>query len=87
MTAPPTLTAAQVRQARALLRWSSPKLTKASKISFDMVIKAQDDADMATLSHSDVWAIRTALERAGVRVAFDAEGRPGAEVATNQQRS
>ena len=88
MTAPPPLTAAQVRQARALLRWSSPRLAKAARVGFDFVLKAQtDDASMAALPFAGVWAIRTALERAGVRFAFDAEGRPGAEMATNQQRS
>ncbi|WP_237482584.1 hypothetical protein [Lichenibacterium dinghuense] len=40
-----------------------------------------DDAVLAALPFSDVWAIRTALERARVRFAFDAEGRPGAEMA------
>lgn len=81
MTVPPTLTAAQVRQARALLRWSSPRLSRITGVSFETALKAQGDDTMAALPFSDVWAIRTVLERAGVRFAFDAEGRPGAEMA------
>ena len=73
-----TLTATQVWQAIALLRWSSPKLAKASKVSFDLVIKGQDDPGTAALPFGDVWAIRMTLEKAGVRFEVDAIGSPGA---------
>lgn len=45
-----TLTAAQVRQARALLGWTSPRLSRTAKVGFDKVLKAQNDEAIATLS-------------------------------------
>ena len=70
------LTAAQVRQARALLRWGSPRLARTAQVGFDMVLKAQNDEAMPALPFVDMWAIRSTLEKAGVRFEFDAEGRP-----------
>lgn len=71
-----TITAAQVRQARALLRWTSPRLSRAAGIGFDTALKAQSDGGMSALPFMDVWAIRVALEKAGIRFEIDPDGQP-----------
>ena len=75
------LTAAQVRQARALLGWTSLRIARTTKIGFAQVLKAQDDEAMCTLHFMDVWTIRSTLEQAGVRFTVDADGRPGTTLA------
>ncbi|WP_237479412.1 hypothetical protein [Lichenibacterium dinghuense] len=50
-------------------------------MAFDLVLKAQGDDDaMAALPFSDGWSLRSTLERAGVRFAFEAEERPASEM-------
>lgn len=66
------LTGRQVREARALLRWTSPTITKRSKVGFATVLKSQLDAEIGSVRETDLWAIRTACEKAGVE--FTADG-------------
>ena len=70
------LVAAQVRQACTLLNWRSSALMRRARISYESARKARLDDGIAVIPSVDAWAIRTALERAGVRFAFDAEGQP-----------
>lgn len=65
MTAPPTLTAAQVRQACALLRWSSPTLAERSGVAYEALCLAWREDCASGMSAHDLAAIRTTLERAG----------------------
>ena len=80
MTAPSILTAAQVRRACALLRWNSPTLAERSAVAYEVLCLAWREDRTTGMSAHDLSAVRTVLERAGVRFAFDAEGRPGAEM-------
>ena len=66
-----TITADQVRSARALLRWSSPTIAKRSKVVFATVLKAQLDAEIGSVRETDLWAIRATFEKAGAEFAAD----------------
>lgn len=66
-----TLTASQIRTARALLRWTAPTITKRSKVAFATVLKAQLDAEIHAVSGPDLRAIRTAFDEAGVEFMAD----------------
>ena len=72
------LNATQVRQACDLLGWKSAMLSRRAKISFKAAWSARRDDSIKAVSSSELWAIRSALEKAGVRFAFDADGQPGA---------
>lgn len=79
-----TLTAAQVRQACDLLRWNSPRLSRAARVPYDVARRARTDEGMPTLPSMDVRTVRAALEKAGVRFEVDAEGRPSAALVKDQ---
>ncbi len=81
-----TLTAAQVRQACVLLRWSSPRLSRTARVPYDVARKARSDVSMPTLSSMDVEAIRAALEKAGVQFEVDAEGQLNPVLAKSEPR-
>jgi hypothetical protein len=66
-----TISANQIRSARAALRWTSPTIAKRSKVAFATVLKAQLDADIHAVSAMDLRAIRTAFETAGVNFMAD----------------
>ena len=68
-----TLTAAQIRKARALLGWTSPTLAKRARVGFDKALKAQDDEGISALSGLDLQDIRNAFEQAGI--VFEASDR------------
>lgn len=42
---------------------------------------ARKDDGISSISGTDIWAIRTSLEAAGIRFEVDAEGRPSAALA------
>jgi DNA-binding XRE family transcriptional regulator len=58
------ISGAQVRAARALLRWSSRELAKKASLSIFTVEAIENDDD--DISHPDTPAIKTALEAGGV---------------------
>ena len=78
-----TITADQIRSARALLRCTSPMIAKRSKIGFATVLKSQLDAEIVSVSVTDLWAIRAAFEDAGVE--FKADG--GVQLRSTRSRS
>ena len=81
-----TPTAAQVRRACALLRWGSPTLAEHSGVAYEALCLAWSEDRTSGMSPHDLAAVCTALERAGVRFAFDAEGQPGAALVNSPSR-
>ena len=61
-----TITAAQIREARRLLRRSSVWLSCVSGARFDVVQRAQLDAEIGFVDPDAVRALKRALERSGV---------------------
>jgi hypothetical protein len=69
----PALTSAQIRAARALIRWSAEELAKVSEIGVSTVRRAELEPSETKLTRVNDQAIRRTLEEAGV-LFIDAEG-------------
>ena len=78
MLAPKPLTSAQIRAARALIRWSAQELANASSVGVTTIRRAELTQSETKLTRANDQAIRRALEAAGVEF-IDAEsgGGPG----------
>ena len=71
------LTAAQIRAARALLRWSAIDLATKSAVGFSTVRRAELTEAKTSLTKANDLAIRNALEKAGVIFVDEDENGPG----------
>lgn len=60
------ITAAQIREARRLLRRSSAAVAMRSGVQFALVLKAQVDAEIGAVGFGALQAIERALVRSGV---------------------
>jgi ribosome-binding protein aMBF1 (putative translation factor) len=63
---PGSLTSAQIRAARALLRWSAADLARRSALGANTVRRAEVAEDATSLTTANELAIRRAFENAGV---------------------
>ena len=70
--APPPLTSAQIRAARALIRWSAEELARHCAVSVTTIRRAELMPSATALTRANDQAIRRALEQAGVEF-IDAE--------------
>jgi hypothetical protein len=73
MASPPPLTSAQIRAARALIRWTAEDLARHSTVGVTTIRRAELRPSATVLTRTNDQAIRRALERAGVEF-IDAEG-------------
>jgi outer membrane receptor for Fe3+-dicitrate len=69
---PPPLTSAQIRAARALIRWSAEE-ARHSSVSVTTIRRAELMPSATALTRANDQAIRRALEQAGIEF-IDAEG-------------
>ncbi|WP_173514228.1 helix-turn-helix domain-containing protein [Sinorhizobium psoraleae] len=60
------ITGAQIRAARALIRWSAKELAKAAGIGVATVSRAEVEDGTTSLTSANLKAIRLALETAGL---------------------
>lgn len=67
-----TITAAQIREGRRLLRRSSAVLSGQAGVCFSIVLKAQLDTEIGSVDSLALRAIEEALTRSGIR--FSADG-------------
>jgi len=78
------ITAAQLRAARALLRWSGEALAEASGVSLVTIRRGESGEGQLGMMPANARAIRAALEVAGVE--FIAENGGGAGVRLRKRR-
>jgi len=71
------LTSAQIRAARALLRWSADDLAKQSVLSVATIRRAELAEDQTVMTAANDLAVRRALEAAGVVFIDENGGGPG----------
>jgi hypothetical protein len=71
------LTSAQIRAARALIRWSAEDLARETTLSVTTVRRAELTANETSLTSANDRAIRHALEAAGVEFIDENGGGPG----------
>jgi hypothetical protein len=71
------LTSAQIRAARALVRWSAEALARASAVGLTTIRRAELTELETSLTAANDLAIRRALEAAGVEFIDENGGGPG----------
>jgi hypothetical protein len=76
---PMPLTSAQIRAARALIRWSAQELATQAAIGVTTVRRAELTASATALTRANDLAIRRTLEAAGIKF-IDADGNGGTGV-------
>ncbi len=72
-----TLTSAQIRAARALIRWSAEDLSRFSSVGLTTIRRAELALGQTSLTAANNLAIRHALEAAGVEFIDENGGGPG----------
>ena len=71
---PKPLTSAQIRAARALIRWSAQELANASSVGVTTIRRAELTQSETKLTRANDQAIRRALEAAGIEFIDAVEG-------------
>jgi hypothetical protein len=71
------LTSAQIRAARALLRWSAEDLARASALGITTIRRAELTENETSLTAANDLAVRRTLEGAGVEFIDENGGGPG----------
>jgi hypothetical protein len=77
---PKTIFGAQIRAARALLRWSAVDLVRESGVSHATIHRAEAVNGKTAMTFANATAIRRALEGAGVELLEENGGGPGARL-------
>ena len=72
-----SLTSDQIRAARALIRWSAEDLARSSSVGLTTIRRAELTIEETSLTAANNWAIRSALESAGVEFIDENGGGPG----------
>jgi transcriptional regulator with XRE-family HTH domain len=72
-----TITGAQLRAARALLRWSAGDLAERSSLGVATIRRAEAQDGLISATPANIRAMRTALEDAGVQLIPQNGGGPG----------
>jgi ribosome-binding protein aMBF1 (putative translation factor) len=77
---------AQIRAARALLRWSALDLAKESSVGVNTIRRAEVAESGTSLTAANELAIRRALEMAGVEFIDENGGGPGVRLRERQRQ-
>jgi ribosome-binding protein aMBF1 (putative translation factor) len=72
-----SLTSAQIRAARALLRWSAADLARETALGVNTIRRAEVAEEGTSLTAANELAVRRALEAAGVELIEENGGGPG----------
>jgi hypothetical protein len=79
------ITSAQIRAARALLRWSALDLARESSVGVNTIRRAEVAAKATSLTAANELSIKRALEGAGVEFIDENGGGPGVRLWNHQQ--
>jgi hypothetical protein len=71
------LTSAQIRAARALVRWRAQDLARESSVGVATIRRAELTDDATSMTVANDLAVRRALEAAGVELIDENGGGPG----------
>jgi len=80
------LTSAQIRAARALLRWRAEDLARESWVGIATIRRAELVEDVPSLTAANDLALRRALEAAGVEFIDENGGGPGVRLKTSLEK-
>jgi transcriptional regulator with XRE-family HTH domain len=81
------LTSAQIRAARALIRWSADDLARETTLSVTTIRRAELRDNETSLTSANDRAIRQALEAAGVDFIDENGGGPGVRLRGRHKRT
>lgn len=81
------LTSAQIRAARALLRWSAEQLASASALGVTTIRRAELTESETSLTAANDLAVRRALEAAGVDFIDENGAGPGVRLRKRTRRA
>jgi hypothetical protein len=81
---PKPLTSAQIRAARALIRWSAEDLARATALGVTTIRRAELTASQTALTTVNDRTIRHVLEQAGVEFIGENGGGPGVRLKKSQ---
>ena len=81
----PAITSAQIRGARALLRWSAVDLARESSVGVNTIRRAEVAENGTSLTVANELAIRRALEVAGIEFIDENGGGPGLRLRKRQR--
>ena len=79
------LTSAQIRAARALVRWSAEDLARETALSVATIRRAELAEDETSMTTANGMAVRDALETAGVEFIDENGGGPGVRLRKRQR--
>ena len=82
-----TLTSAQIRAARALLRWSAVDLASRSSVGVTTIRRAELAISETSMTTANDLAVRRTLEGAGVEFIAENGGGPGVRLRDRQEKS
>ena len=80
------LSSAQIRAARALLRWSAEELARESLVGANTIRRAETAEEATALTAANDLAIRRALEAAGIEFIEEDAGGAGVRFRVPQHR-
>jgi hypothetical protein len=80
------LTSAQLRAARALVRWSAEDLARYSAVGVTTIRRAELTENKTSLTAANDQALRRALESAGVEFIDENGGGPGVRLRKRHQK-
>jgi len=83
---PKPLTSAQIRAARALLKWRADDLAQKTALGLNTIKRAEVAEDKISLTAANDLAVRRALEAAGVEFIDENGGGPGVRLRKTHQR-
>jgi hypothetical protein len=83
---PVAITSAQIRAARALLRWSAVDLAQSSSVGVNTIRRAEVAESATSLTAPNELAIRRTLEAAGVEFIDENGGGPGVRLRKGTQK-
>jgi transcriptional regulator with XRE-family HTH domain len=79
------LTSAQIRAARALIRWSAEDLARETALSVATIRRAEIAEGEISMTAANDLAVRRALEAAGVEFIDENGGGPGVRLRKHQR--
>jgi transcriptional regulator with XRE-family HTH domain len=80
------LTSAQIRAARALIRWSAEDLARETALSVATIRRAEIAEGEISMTAANDLAVRRALEEAGVEFIDENGGGPGVRLCKRQRQ-
>jgi hypothetical protein len=83
----PSLSSAQIRAARALLRWSAVDLARQSSLGVNTIRRAEIAEKETSLTAANELAVRRALESAGIEFIDENGSGPGVRLQKRHRKS